>query len=226
MPPGRGLGVGDREEGRSEEREDVGPAAHKGPGGRLLPDGPEDLHLGDHPDHGGVDREEQEVGIVAAHVAGIHLGLEKARSPFDQGLEGRGHLGGGRRTEPGHLPYQAEELRPVGGQPEHRPDHRLDPLPAVPGFGEGSFEGSGELGGAPVDRCLEEGLFGREPVQDGLLGDLQGPGQVVEGGPLVAGPGEGGDGGVEDPLRGSPAHPPILRPVYHLVDRRNPLTIW
>ena len=73
----------------------------------------------------------------------------------------------------------------------------------VPAAASDVLQGGRQLDGAPVDDRLEQDLLGREPVEDGLLADLEAGGQGVERRGLVAAGGEGGQGGVEDPLRGA-----------------------
>ena len=157
----------------------------------------------------------------------------------------RGHQAGGRRgARPAHLPDQAQQFGPAGGQAEHRAHHRLHPGPAGAGRGQRLLQGGRQLDGAPVDDRLEQDLLGREPVEDGLLADLEAGGQGVERRGVVAAGGERGQGGVQDPLGGgrprpTPADPPAGLPTgsapvagpgsaalpmldsvtYHMVDR-------
>ena len=119
-------------------------------------------------------------------MAGVHLVLEEARRPLDERLE---HEHEPRRrggSQPADLAQQTEELGASRRQTEDRAHHGLDARPARSGAGQRILEGGGELGGGAIDQRFEQGLFGREPVEDRLLADAQALGQGIEGGRLVA----------------------------------------
>ncbi len=94
------------------------------------------LDLGHHADHRGVDGQQEQPGLVPAHVAGVHLRLQELGRTTHERLDRADEPGGGRGAEPPRLTDQAEQLRSAGGQPEDRADHRLDPGPPAAGRGQ------------------------------------------------------------------------------------------
>ena len=85
------------------------------------------------------------------------------------------------RAEPADLPQQPEQLRPAGGEAEHRPHQGLDAVAARARRGPGpASSAAGELGRRPVDHRLEQRLLRPEVVQDRLLAHAEPGGQAVE----------------------------------------------
>ena len=80
--------------------------------------------------------------------------------------------------------------------------HRLHTAEAVLRLLQAPHETDRHLVGAAVDHRLEEGLLRRVPVEDRLLADAQLPGEVIEGGAVVAAGPEGVHGGAEDAIGG------------------------
>ena len=110
-------------EGRAQQGQDVGPPADERAGGRLLAEPLQHRHLRDHPDHGRIDRQQQQPRLVPAHRAGVHLRLEEVRGALHERIEGLQHLGGGRRPEARHLAQQARAAR-AGARPAGTPSAR------------------------------------------------------------------------------------------------------
>ncbi len=107
------------DEGRTQKLEDLVPPADQRPGRRLLAQGPNHLHLGDHPYHRGINGQQQQPGLVPPHVTGVHLRLEELGSSTNEGIQRNHQSAGGRGTQSAHLPHQSQQLRPPGGQAEH-----------------------------------------------------------------------------------------------------------
>ncbi len=74
------------------------------------------------------------------HVPGGHLRLEEPRGPRRQRLERQRQLCGRGRAQPPDLAQQPEQLGAPCGQPEDRPDDRLDPGPSGAGPVQGVLE--------------------------------------------------------------------------------------
>ena len=188
---------------RAQQLQHVGPAAHQRAGRRLLPERPQHLHLGDHPDHRGVDGQQ----AAAAGRGGASCRRPSPPRGTTRPAATSGSrasvicvaAGGPSRPTSRRRP---EQLRLPGGQPEHRAHDRLDPVPALPRPWQRRLEGRRQVAGAPGDHRLQQGVLRGEPVEDRLLGELEPLGHGVERRRLVAPAGEGGQGGIEDAVTG------------------------
>ena len=191
---------------RSAERNNCSTSARrrtKRPGRRLLPQGPQHLDLGHHPDHGGVDREQQQPGIVPTHGPRIHLRLQEMPTPAARAARGPASSvwrPGGRDAPPrGTSPSNSGWRAARRNTERTTASTRSQPSPAPCSAVSSAVERSA---GAPGDDGLEQGVLGGEPVEDRLLGDLEPFGHGVERRGLVAPAGEGGQGRVEDAVLG------------------------
>ena len=155
---------------------------------RLLAEGPQHLDLGRHARDHRVGGQQQQPRVVAAHAAGVHLGLEERRRPGRRAASRRVEQPGRRRrAEPGDLPQEARASSGGGRRGGTSPHDRLDPAePVARRRPAPRSSAAGHLVGAAVDDRVEQRLLRREPVEDRLLADAELAGQVVERRGLVA----------------------------------------
>ncbi len=189
-------------ERRVQQCEDVRAAPDQRACRRLLPQRTQDVDLGHHPDHSRIDREQQQVRVVAPHPAGIHLGFQELRRALYERLEGDDHAGSGRRAKPRHLSDHAEQLRSARREAKHRSDDGFHLLPSRTRAVERALHRGSELTGASGDHGIEQRVLAREPVEDRLLPEPEPSSEGVERGPLVAARTPRREGRVEDAVTG------------------------
>src|SRR3984893_6996858 len=162
------------------------PLAERGMAARTPGDGSQHARLGQRTDDRGGEREQQESGVVAAELAGLHPPLEKAQGRLAERLEGVGHPLHDRRAPAGGLPEEEREFGPVLCEAEQRPDDGLHPVQAAVRAAQHPAERLLEAVDQSVDAGVEEVLLGREVVEERLLADPGRLGDGLEGGAVVA----------------------------------------
>ncbi len=162
----------------------------------------EERNVAEVADEGGVAREDQLLGVVAAEASRVHLFLEEAARSVVIGLQR------GAEVEADAVaaalecfgPGQTNDFGVVGEEPEGHGEDPVDLLPAVGRVGDGVVDALEPVDDVALEHLAVQRLFGREMVQEAGATNADPLRDVVQRGAVVPSLGEEVQGLVEDRL--------------------------
>ena len=163
------------------------------------------LGLGGDAGDGGVGEGGDEAGIAATEPAGGHLTLEEGDGAGGQRVDEHAQPVGLRGRQTAQLAHESEHRRAPHGDPERRPDDRVHAGQRLVGRRpHGSVDDDAQLAGRRCQDGVDQLVLAGEPVQDRLLADTDGGGDLVEGDAIDAAAAEEIERRGEDALAGRP----------------------